>query len=292
MRCWPHCKSVVEITGAAASIDDVRAIARRRKLDETALRLSINAADLGRAWIARDQSEVVGIAIAHDSEDERYIGDCYVEASYRAQGVGSGLLAAALDDAQDRARTMLLDSTDPAAARLAYRYGMALREPILRFAGAIPREEELAKMAAGEYRFGVEPIDPVAHGMALNELDRQTRGTVRPADHASFAREASGNAFSLNGEMVGYAYVWPDGCVGPSACSSEAYLVQIFAYSLVTLQRVHRASWCTALVPGSNRRIARASLRAGLRIQDPFTIASDAPLSGLSAYIGRHQLLL
>ena len=283
---------MVEILGSPASIDDVRAIARRRKLDETALSLSLKAADLGRAWVARDQSEIVGIAIAHDSEDERYIGDCYVEPSYRTQGLGSGLLAAALDDAQDRARTMLLDSNDRAAARLAYRYGMALREPIVRFAGAIPREEELAKMAAGEYRFGVEPIDPAAHGMALSELDRQTRGTIRPADHALFAREASGNAFSLNGELVGYAYVWPDGCVGPLACASEVYLVQIFAYALVTLQRVHRASWCTALVPGSNRRISRASLRAGLRIQDVFTIARDAPLSDLSTYIGRHQLLL
>ncbi|MFZ0032410.1 MAG: GNAT family N-acetyltransferase [Candidatus Cybelea sp.] len=282
---------MVEILGAPASIDDVRAIARRRKLDETALSLSLKAADLGRAWAARDQTEIVGIAIAHDSQDERYIGDCYVEASYRTQGVGSGLLAAALDDAQDRARTMLLDSNDRAAARLAYRYGMALRQPILRFAGTIPREEELAKMAAGEYRFGVEPIDSAAHGMALNELDRQTRGTIRPADHASFARDASGSAFSLNGELIGYAYVWPDGCVGPSACASEVYLVQIFAYALVTLQRVHRASWCTVLVPGSNRRIARASLRAGLRIQDVFTIASDAPLSDLSTYIGRHQLL-
>jgi GNAT superfamily N-acetyltransferase len=291
MRCWRCCKSVFEIVGAA-SLDDVRTIARRRKLDETALRISLEAADAGRAWAARDQSQIVGIAIAHDAEYERYIGDCYVEASYRAQGVGSALLAAALDGAHDRARAMLLDPGDRGATRLAYRYGMALREPILRFAGATPREEELAKMAAGEYRFGVEPVDPDAHAMALNELDRQTRGTSRPTDHLSFAREASGNVFSLNGEIVGYAYVSSDGRVGPLACASEAYLVQIFAYALVSLQRVHGASWCTALVPGSNRRIARASLRAGLRIADTFTVASDAALPGLSAYVGRHQFLL
>ena len=88
------------------------------------------------------------------------------------------------------------------------------------------------------------------------------------------------------------AYVWPDGGIGPLACASEAYLVQIFAYALVTLQRAYHASWCSALVPGSNRRIARASLRAGLRIAESFIVAADGSPPALSAYVGRHRLLL
>jgi hypothetical protein len=69
--------------------------------------------------------------------------------------------------------------------------------------------------------------------------------------------------------------------------------VQIFAYALLSLQRAYGASWCSALVPGSNRRVARAALRAGLRIHDAFTFAGNGASSpGMSSYVGCHRLLL
>jgi hypothetical protein len=234
---------------------------------------------------------VIGICIARDSADERYIGDIYVEPSYRGAGVGNGLLTAALDAAPDIAHSALVQAGDLAALSLLIRNRIVPREAVLRCAGEIPKEEVLAKMAAGDYRFTVEPIDVEAHAFALNELDRRARGTTRPQDHVVFAQSATGNVFFLDGECVGYAYVWPDGRVGPLACASEAYLVQIFAYGLVTLQRTYGASWCTALIPGSNRRVARAAMRAGLRITAMLLFASEAPLAGLSNYVGYHELL-
>lgn len=254
------------------------------------MRLSLESAERGSAWAARDQSEAVAIAIAHDSEEERYVGDLFVEPSYRGQGAGAALLAA-LFESGDLARTTLMQPDDAAALSLALRFQMAPREPVMRFAGGIPREEELAKMAAGDYRFAVEVIDAAAVRFALDELDHHARGTTRPGEHAAFAVASSGHAFFLSGECVGYAYVWPDGRVGPLACASEAYLVQILAYALVTLTRTYSASWCTLLVPGSNRRVARAALRAGLRIEETFLFASDAFGADLSSYVGYHRLL-
>ena len=252
----------------------------------------MQAAEGGRVWLARDEGEAIGIVVAHDSEDERYAGDLFVEESYRGQGIGAQLVAVALGDAGERGRAMLLDPRDAASLALAFRNRLALRETLLRLAGAIPREEELAKMAAGDYRFEVEAIDPAVHAGVLNELDRHARGTVRPGDHAEFGLRATGHVFSLRGEYVGYTYVWPDGRVGPMACASEAYLVQILAYALVTLQRRHSASWCTALVPGSNRRVARAALRAGLRIEETWILAADSFIGNMATYVGYHRLLL
>lgn len=276
----------------SASSDDVRAIQRRRNLDELSFRLSLEFAERGSVWVAHDAAEIVGIAVARDSEDERYVGDLFVEPSYRGQGIGAQLLETALGGDDDLARAMVIEPSDVAGVSLAFWFRMALRETIVRFAGAIPKEEELAAMAAGEYRFQVDALDAAVHGFGLNELDRQTRGTVRPADHAFFARSAEGFAFYLDGEFVGYAYVWPDGRVGPVACASEAYLVQIFAYALVSLARRFGASWCTTLIPGTNRRIARAALRAGLRIEETYLLASDAFVANMSTYIGYHRLLI
>jgi GNAT superfamily N-acetyltransferase len=275
---------------ARATAGDVRAILRRRRFDDAGFRLALDAADAGTAWVARDDGECIGIAIAFDSEDERYVGDLFVEPSYRGQGIGAQLLAVALDDSDDRDRALLLDSSDPAALALAFRFGVIPGEPILHFTGAIPREEELAKMAAGDYRFAVDAISPGTHVSALDELDCHARGTMRPAAHAGFARDATGHAFFLNGEFVAYAYVWADGRVGALAAASEAYLVQVFAYALVTLQRTYGASWCSLLVPASNRRIARAALRAGLRI-DETAVVGCGLTSSLSNYIGYHRLL-
>ncbi|MGA8384819.1 MAG: GNAT family N-acetyltransferase, partial [Candidatus Cybelea sp.] len=132
--------------------EEVRSIYRRRNSDDTALRIALAAAERGTVWIARDAGEGVGIAVAHDSEAERYVGDLFVEPSYRGTGVGGGLLAAAFLDAGDRARAMMVDPSDAGSLALALRQRMMLREPIVQLAGAIPREEELAKMAAGDYR--------------------------------------------------------------------------------------------------------------------------------------------
>lgn len=280
-----------DVAIAAASDDDVRAIARRRRFDEAGFRLALELAARGTVWVARDQAQVVGIAIADASEHERYVGDLFVEPSYRGQAVGGRLLDAAFTDAADVARTMLLDPADRAAYALAVRYGLAPSGTIAQIAGAIPREEELARMAAGDYRFEVEALDPAAHEYALNALDREARGTIRIVDHLYLSRYASGQVFLLNGEPVAYAYVWPDGRIGPLACASQSYLGQIFAYALVTLRRRHQASWCRASIPGANLRIARAALGAGLRIEQTFLIAVDMPENGRSSYVGYHAFL-
>ncbi|HEX4013497.1 MAG TPA: GNAT family N-acetyltransferase [Candidatus Cybelea sp.] len=274
------------------SVDDVRSILRRRSFDDAGIRFALESAERGNAWVTRDAGECVGVAIARDGESDRYVGDLYVEPSYRGRGLGRELLGAALNESDDRATLVLLDSNDPAAMALALRRRLAPRESLSRFAGAVPKEEELAKMAAGDYRFGVETIDAAAHAFGLRGLDRQARGTVRDADHADFALRACGNAFFLNGEFVAYTYVWPDGRVGPIASASQNYIVQILAHALLTLSRRYGASWCSALVPGSNLRVARAAMRAGLRIAQTLTLAYDSSTLDLSAYVAGHALTL
>jgi GNAT superfamily N-acetyltransferase len=283
---------VSDLAIGLGSADEVRSIQRRRNCDDAAVRIALAAADRGTVWVARDAGEGVGIAVAHDSEAERYVGDLFVEPSYRGTGVGGELLAAAFLDAGDRVRAMMVDPSDAGSLVLALRQRMMLREPILRLAGAIPREEELAKMAAGDYRFEVDAVDSVSHGFGLRGLDAQTRGTTRDSDHERFAGSATGHAFFLRGEFVAYAYVWPDGRIGPLGCASQAYLVQIFAYALLSLTRTYGATWCSALVPGSNLRIARAALRAGLRIEAVSLLAADAFQGDLSTYVGYHASLL
>jgi GNAT superfamily N-acetyltransferase len=283
---------VSEALVAPASSGDVRAIATRRGFDESAFRLASEFAERGHAWCVRDASETVGLALVHASPDERYVGDLFVEPSFRGGGMGAQLLDAALEDGGGGAtRSIMLAAGDAAGTALALRRRIAVRTPVLQLAGAIPREETLAAMAAGDYRFEIEPADPARHGFSFEALDREVRAVHRPADHARFAESAHGSAIFRNDELVAYAYVWPDGRIGPLAAISAVYLVQVLALSLVTLQRQFGASWCSAYVPASNVRLARAALRAGLRIEGTHLFASDSSEGDLSRYAGFHPLL-
>jgi GNAT superfamily N-acetyltransferase len=277
---------------AAASEADVREMALRRCPDESSRRLYISLAEQAPrgAWVARDEGTPVAIGFAHALEDEWFLSELYVEPSFRRQGMGSGILREVARDGGDVWRSGMLDADATDGMAFFLKLGVGLQVPVLRIAGAIPKEEELLPMAAGDYRFVTVPIDPQAHATVLTALDREARGTARGGDHASFAQVASGTLLLINDEVVGYVYVWPDGRIGPMVSASAAYLTQFFGFALVALRRTYGASWCTALVPGSNVRVMRAAVRIGLMLDQVRIFATDSPQSDLSRYIGFHSL--
>lgn len=275
---------------APASESDVRELASRRFSDDASRRLYANLAAAGGAWVARDEGVPIAAAFVHAVDDERFVSECFVEPSFRRSGLASKLMDSVLRDDDDAPISALIDANDRAAIAFASTRGLALHAPVLRLAGRIPREEDLARLAAGDYRFAAVALDVRAHGSALDELDRDVRGSARSSDHAAFAELASATAFLRGDECVGYAYVWPDGRIGPLAYSSGAYALQFFGFALATLARTYGASWCSALVPGSNARILRSALRNGLAVERAVLFASDGQAPELSRYVGFHEL--
>lgn len=276
----------------AAKEVDIRALAAARYSDESSRQLYMNLASSGAAgcWIARDVDEPVGIAFAHALETEWFVSELFVQPSFRGAGLGWKLLRQATADSGDVSLGGLVDGDDVAALAFFLRRGMGLHVPVLRVTGEIPKEEDLAPMAAGDYRFSTVPIDPNAQKSEINALDREVRGSARPQDHIAFSALAKGTAFILNDEIVGYTYVWPDGRIGPLVAASGAYLSQFFGYALMALRREYGASWCMALVPGSNVRVMRAAVRIGLTLDQVRIFATDQPQIDLSRYVGFHAL--
>jgi hypothetical protein len=122
-------------------------------------------------------------------------------------------------------------------------------------------------------------------------LDREVRGSARPLDHLYFSENGRGFIFRRDEELAGYTYVWPSGRIGPMVAASQTYLVQFLSFSLAALRQTFGASWCTMLVPGTNIRVTRAAMRAGLTIEAVRLFASDGAMLDLSRYVGFHQLL-
>lgn len=276
-----------------AGLDDVRAYAVRRFPDTFSRGLSADGFETMRcrAWIARDEGTPIGIVVARDLEMERFVADLYVEPSFRGDGIGGRLLDTAIAEADDRSLVATCDPSDSAAVAVLAKRGIAIRETIVRVSGEIPKDDDLLGLAAGDYRFGTQRLDPDTHAFVLAQLDRETRGTARENEHRFLSTVASGMIFSIDDEAVGYAYLWPSGQIGPVAVASGAYLAQIFAYAMAALRREHGATWCTAAVPATNLRALRTALRAGLRVEDGLALAADAPPGELARYVALHALL-
>ena len=296
MRCWRRCDRVSERTTAlvvAATADDVAHFARRRWNDEHGRKLYADLAHVAPngVFVAKDEGTPIGIAIPHALEDEWFLSEIFVEPSFQKQGIGWDLLTAAARDSGDVTRSGLLEPSELGGLAFFLRRGVSLQAPVVEVAGTIPHENELARMAAGEYRFGTEPLDPVAHRTALGQLDREVRGSARPLDHLYFSEQGRGFIFTRDEELAGYAYVWPSGRIGPMLAASQTYLVQFLSFALAALGQTFGASWCTMLVPGTNIRVTRAAMRAGLNIQAVRIFASDGAMLDLSRYVGYHPLL-
>jgi GNAT superfamily N-acetyltransferase len=276
----------------AANETDVRALAARRWPDDISRRLYLNLAEASPrgAWVAHDEGTPIAMVFTHELENEWFVSELFVEPSFRGAGLGGRLLRAATNESGDVSLAGVIDAQDMRSLAFFLRRGLGLHIPLLRIAGEIPKEDGLLSMAAGEYRFTTLPIDANAHTTALAGLDREVRGTARPSDHATFTQLATGSLFLLGDECVGYVYVWPDGRIGPLVAASGAYLAQFFGFALVALRRTYGASWCTALVPGSNVRVMRAALHIGLTLDQVSIFATDLPQIDLSRYVGFHPL--
>lgn len=276
-----------------ATAEDVEHFARRRWRDEHARKLYVDLAHVAPngVFVAKDEGTPIGIAIPHALEDEWFMSEIFVEPSFQSRGVGRRLLTEAGKDGGDATLRGLLEPGELGGITFFLRRGLSLQTPIVEVTGNIPHENELARMAAGEYRFITEPLDPVAHGAAIGQLDREVRGSARPLDHLYFCENGRGFIFRRDEELAGYAYVWPSGRIGPMAAASQTYLVQFLAFALASLGQTFGASWCTAMVPGTNIRVLRAAMRAGLSIDRARLFAGEGGILDLSRYVGFHPLL-
>jgi GNAT superfamily N-acetyltransferase len=276
-----------------ATADEVAYFAARRTQNEHDQRLYVDLAHVAPngASVARDEGTAIGIVIPHALEDEWFLSELFVEPSFRGRGIGLELLKAATVEAGAITRSGILDPAQLEGLAFYARVGVPMQAPLIEISGEIPRASELERMAAGEHRFGAIPMDPMAHATALNQLDREVRGSARPDDHLYFADKAKGFVFTREAELAGYAYVWPSGRIGPMAAVSQNYSVQMLAYALAASRANYNAEWCTLLVPGSNTKILRATMRARLRIEGVRIFASDNNVSDPTRYVGFNLLM-
>jgi len=173
-----------------ATADDVAYFARRRWRDEHGRELYVDLAHVAPngVFVAKDEGTPIGIAIPHALEDEWFLSEIYVEPSFQKRGVGWQLLTEAAKEAGDVTRSGLLEVDELGGIAFFLRRGVSLQTPIAEVSGAIPHENELGRMAAGEYRFITEPLEPVGLSFAATRSWRVTRMSGRAEESVRLSR--------------------------------------------------------------------------------------------------------
>ena len=188
------------------------------------------------AWVARDADTPIAIAFAHELRNRMVRLDLYVEPSFRGAGLGWKLLRQATSDSGERiaGRPRSTPTTSASLAFfLATRHGICTCR-CCAFRARFRVKKICCRWPPADYRFQTAPIDPHAHAYALDGLDREVRGTARAATTTSASRSCATRhgVLSLNDECVGYAYVWPDGRIGPMVAASARYTWCFFGFAL------------------------------------------------------------
>jgi GNAT superfamily N-acetyltransferase len=163
--------------------------------------------ETGKLWIAEQGGLPIGFSGVVVRGQTAFLTDLFVHPQHHAAGIGTRLLAQALDEYAHLTRFTVSSSELPALA-LYIRYGMQPLWPHLLLQARNPRTERLA--CDGLRVEQADPSDP-----QLIVWDADISGRERSQDHAAWVAREGGVPIWIMRQTsrVGYAYVRQSGAV-------------------------------------------------------------------------------
>jgi GNAT superfamily N-acetyltransferase len=152
-----------------------------REVERRRLRVAhLLRTDPDGAWVAEDDGDIVGCALALVREDVWGLSLLGVRPEHQARGVGRQLLARTLEYAEGRRGAIILSSEDPKAMRRYARAGFALR-PCVTCAGIVDRSVLPNGLRS-------RPGSAAADQDLCDAASRAVRGAAHGPDVAAFER--------------------------------------------------------------------------------------------------------
>lgn len=223
----------------------------------------------GAMFVAEDP-EPIGFSAAVVRDGVWFLSQLWVLPQHHGRGAGAALLDEALAWGRGASAFTVIASPHPAAQVLYLRASMYPLWTQLELTG---------KIASSEMPEGFGTLEE-ADQPWVDELDREVRGIARPQDHVLWRANAEGLALRREGQPVGYAYVWPDGKIGPGAVKDPTDTPSVIAAA-----RSRAEGSMTVAVPSTNWTALRELTREGFVPSGSNTFMSSRPLPDASRYL-------
>jgi len=274
----------------AASINDLtqrRGFGRMASLRPPQFQLFSLKDDPDGLWIAEEGGEIRGFAFSWVCDRLWFLAELFVAPGGQGQGVGNELLQRTLAHAQKRGATdkaLITFAFNTVSQGLYIRRGLFPRLPLYLFSA--PRETW--RLPKGAAKIDMVALD-MNHLPAIEAIDAHALAVSREKHHRYLIAESGlkGFLFREGGADVGYAYISPEGHVGPLAVRRPDAIETIFTAALRRAAE-DGAAQLSALVPGCNEAVLTAAGAHGMRIVLPLMLMSSRDFGDWTCYLPRN----
>lgn len=243
-------------------------------------------------WVAEEEGKIVGFSNSFMRGSFWYFSWLFISPSYQGRDIGRNLLERTLaswKNTEITNRATITFAFNPVSQFLYMKYGMYPREPAYYVEAPSKRIAEGMQRADG---LDFEELTSLRDGAEiLRQMDELVLGFSLDWHHEYFF-EIKGRCyiFKDKGKPVGYAYVHPNGRVGPMAVNSNEFTEPVLetALNLSAGQGVEKVGYW---MPGSNIHAVKLALKYKMRL-DPFVFMCTKPFAKWENYIFHSAALM
>jgi len=218
-----------------------------------------------------------------------FLAELFVSPDHQGRGIGNELLKRTLEHAQKRGATNKALITFPfnlVSQALYVRHRIFPRLPV--YSVNVARDVLMRRPPEPQLRYA--PIeDRPSHLRAVARVDEQALGVSREKHHRHLIKDSGlrGVIFGTENEYVGYAYIAPNGHIGPLGVAEPMLLGDAFKTAL------HLAADCgsshvSALVPGTSDAALSIAVEHGMRMTLPMVLVSTHDFGNWTQYLPRN----
>jgi GNAT superfamily N-acetyltransferase len=243
--------------------------------------------DPGGLWVAEDGGEILGFAFSWVCGGLWFLAELFVAPGQQGRGVGNELLKrtiAQAEKAEASEKALITFAFNAVSQGLYIRHGLFPRLPLYLF--SVSREARLPRAASAS--FAASAID-ISHLKEIAAIDARALGRSREKHHRYLIADSGlkGFLFREDSVGVGYAYISPEGHVGPVAVTRPDAVEPVFAAALSQAAELG-ATQLSALIPGICDAALGAAVAQGMRIALPMMLMSSRPFGDWTCYLPRN----
>jgi ribosomal protein S18 acetylase RimI-like enzyme len=243
-------------------------------------------------WVAEEEGRIIGYSDSFVRGSLWYFSWLFISPACQGRDVGRELLERTLgswEGTKITNRATITFAFNPVSQFLYMKYGMYPREPAY-YAEAPSRTVKEDGPSASELRFE-ELTSPRDGSEVLRRMDESVLGFSLGWHHEYFFESKSRcYLFKDGSNPVGYAYVRPNGAVGPVAVGDEEFMKPVLeaGLELSADQGVEKVRY---YIPGSNVHAVELAIKHRMRI-DPYVFMSTKPFARWENYVFHSAALM
>jgi len=237
-------------------------------------------------FVAEDSGRIVGAAFSWIRENLWFLSHLFILPEHQGKGIGRNLLARTLDYSRTNAvstRCVITMAFNTSSVNLYLQNGMFPMQSIYLFASPGKQGVHLSH----DESVSCEYADPASlKSQVFNGIDRETLGFHRPAHHRYFIEDRQIPCLlfrDTSGDPAAYAYLWPDGRIGPIAALREIPFEKVLRIAVDHASET--ASLLTMMIPGSNIKGIEAAIDLGFKVRLPYVLLSSRPFGFWGSYL-------